>query len=247
MFIHEIGNRDNPTIILMAPMMVSGEELYSLMSPHLTGEYHVISPDQGGHGHAGRYVSADQEYKELKKFLLESGCTHIHLLYGASLGVAVAYRLFLDSDFTVSHAWFDGVALSKSAGFAEWFMKKLFRNRKKKMKRMHTEASLSLVKMYGHDFAKMMTKNFKQITIPDIDAMCHACCHYDLKKLTDAEQKKLHLDFGEKDFDWTYSRKTIPVYMPNAEVTIRPGYPHCGYMAAETAEYVKQIEEFMKA
>ena len=39
MFIHEIGNRDNPTIILMAPMMVSGEELYSLMSPHLTGEY----------------------------------------------------------------------------------------------------------------------------------------------------------------------------------------------------------------
>jgi len=247
MFIHEYGSRNNPTIILMAPMMVSGADLYSLMSPHLTGEYHIIAPDQGGHGQAGQYQSADQEYKELKSYLLEIGCTQIHLLYGASLGVAVAYRLFFDSDFTVSHAWFDGVALSKSAGFAEWFMKKLFRNRKKKMKRMHTEASLSLVKMYGHDFAKMMTKNFKQITIPDIDAICHACCHYDLKKLTDAEQKKLHLDFGEKDFDWTYSRKTIPVYMPNAEVTIRPGYPHCGYMAAETAEYVKQIEEFMKA
>ena len=27
----------------------------------------------------------------------------------------------------------------------------------------------------------------------------------------------------------------------------RKRYPHCGYMAAETAEYVKQIEEFMKA
>ena len=24
-------------------------------------------------------------------------------------------------------------------------------------------------------------------------------------------------------------------------------YPHCGYMAAETAKYMKQIEEFMKA
>jgi len=108
------------------------------------------------------------------------------------------------------------------------------------------EASSSLVKMYGYDFAKMMTKNFKRITVSDIDAICHACCHYELRPLTDEEQKKLHLDFGKKDFDWKYSKKTIPVYMPKAEVTIRPGYPHCGYMAAETGEYVRQIEAFMR-
>jgi hypothetical protein len=92
----------------------------------------------------------------------------------------------------------------------------------------------------------MMMKNFERITVSDIDAICHACCHYDLRPLTDEEQKKLHLDFGEKDFDWKYSKKTIPVYMPKAEVTIRPGYPHCGYMAAETEEYVRQIEAFMR-
>jgi hypothetical protein len=104
----------------------------------------------------------------------------------------------------------------------------------------------SLVKMYGYDFAKMMTKNFERITVEDIDNICHACCHYDLRKLSDDEQRKLHLDFGEKDFDWQYSKKTIPVCMPNAELTIRPGYAHCGYMAAECEEYVRQIEDFMK-
>ena len=246
MFIHEYGSRDLPTIILMAPMMVSGADLYTLMSPHLTGEYHIIAPDQGGHGQAGQYQSADQEYKELKSYLLEIGCTQIHMLYGASLGVAVAYRLFFDSDFTVYHAWFDGVALCKNAGFSEWFMRKLFRSRKKKLANNHVEASSSLVKMYGYDFAKMMTKNFERITVSDIDGICHACCHYDLRLLTDEEQKKLHLDFGEKDFDWKYSQKTIPVYMPKAEVAIRSGYPHCGYMAAETGEYVRQIEDFMR-
>lgn len=184
MYIHEYGSRDNPTIILLAPMMVSGADLYSLMSPHLMGEYHIIAPDQGGHGQAGQYQSADQEYKELKSYLLEIGCTQIHLLYGASLGVAVAYRLFFDSDFTVCHAWFDGVALCENAGFAEWFMKKLFRSRKKKLAKNHVEASSSLVKMYGYDFAKMMTKNFERITVSDIDAICHACCHYDLRPLT---------------------------------------------------------------
>lgn len=246
MFINEYGNPSDPTVVLLAPMMVSGSDLYSLMSPHFKGGYHFIAPDQGGHGKAGAYTGADEEYRQLKAWLIERGCTTIRLLYGASLGVAVAYRVFMDESFTVEYAWFDGVALSRSATFAEWFMRKLFKSRKKKLNRMHVEVSKSLVKMYGYDFARMMTKNFERITEEDIDAICHACCHYNLKPLTDAQQQTLHLDFGEKDFDWMYSRKTIPMYMPKAELVIRPGYQHCGFMAAEPKAYVEQIETFMK-
>lgn len=106
MFINEYGNRNDPTIILLAPMMISGSDLYGQLSPFFHGSYHIISPDQGGHG-------------------------------------------------------------------------------------------------------------------------------------------KLHLDFGEKDFDLRYSRKTIPVYMPGAELVIRSGYKHCGYMAAHTKEYAEEIERFI--
>ena len=246
MFIREYGRRDDPTIILLAPMMVSGTDLYRLMKPYFKGAYHFIAPDQGGHGKAGAYRSADEEYQELKSFLREIDCRDIQLVYGASLGVAIAYRLFLDPEFTVRHAWFDGVALCKNARFAEWFTKRLFRSRKKKLEKIHAEASPSLVKMYGHDFAKMMTRNFARITVSDIDAICHACCHYDLRELTETEQKRLHLDFGEKDFDWMYAKKTIPRYMPKAELTIRPGYAHCGYMAAQQENYVREIEAFMR-
>lgn len=247
MLINEYGNRGDPLVLLLAPMMVSGSDLYQLMSPYFKGHYHVIAPDQGGHGKAGAYVSADEEYQTLKKYLLDEGLTDIELVYGASLGVAVAYRIFLDRDLTVYHAWFDGVALSRNAGFPEWFMKKMFRGRKKKLAKTKVEASPSLVKMYGYDFAKMMTKNFERITVSDIDAICHACCHYDLRKLTKEEQAKLHLDFGEKDFDWKYSKKTIPVYMPEAELVIRPGYQHCGYMAANPKQYTEEIEAFMRS
>lgn len=247
MYINEYGNKEYPVVILLAPMMVSGSDLYELLSPYFTKAYHIIAPDQGGHGKSGAYVSADEEYDCLKKYLMEKGIRDIKLAYGASLGVAVAYRLFLDSDFKVERAWFDGVALAENAGFAEWFMKKLFRNRKKKLEKTHVEASESLVKMYGYDFAKMMTRNFERITPEDIDAICHACCHYNLRKLTDAEQKKLHLDFGEKDFDLKYSKKSIPVYMPKADMKIRKGYAHCGYMADKTEEYVKEIEKIMES
>jgi hypothetical protein len=246
MYINEYGDKEAPVVIMLAPMMVSGSDLYELMGLRFTGRYRFISPDQGGHGKAGEYVSADEEYRTLKEYLNSRGITEITLVYAASLGVAVGYRIFMDPDFNIRKAWFDGVALSENAGFAEWFMKKLFRNRKKKLAKTHIEASSSLVKMYGYDFARMMTANFERITENDIDAICHACCHYKLRKFSEEEQKKLHLDFGEKDFDLKYSRKAIPFFMPGAELTIRKGYAHCGYMAAKPDEYVKQIEKFIE-
>ena len=53
MFINEYGNRDDPTVILLAPMMISGADLYGQMSPHFRGSDHILAPGQGGHGQAG--------------------------------------------------------------------------------------------------------------------------------------------------------------------------------------------------
>ncbi|WP_329886481.1 hypothetical protein [Pseudoramibacter faecis] len=58
MYIHEYGDKENPSVILLVSMLISGEDLYKLMSPHFKGQYHIIAPDQGGHGRAGAYISA---------------------------------------------------------------------------------------------------------------------------------------------------------------------------------------------
>ena len=60
MFIHEYGNRDDPTVILLSPMMVSGTDLYGLMSPHFKGSFHFVAPDQGGHAVAVRVFPAQR-------------------------------------------------------------------------------------------------------------------------------------------------------------------------------------------
>ena len=243
--VHEYGDPADPLIVLLAPMLLSGEDMYNIVSPHLEGKYFIVAPDQGGHGDAGRYVSAESEYRELKEYLVSKGYTDIKLLYGASLGVAIAYRLFEDKDFNIEKAWFDGVALNRNAAFAESFMKNLFRRRKKMLAKTHAEASPNLVEMYGYEFAKRMTANFARITLYDIDNICYACCHYDLKTFTTDQQKRLHLEYGSKDFDLKLSKKAIRKYLPEAVTVIRDGYPHCGYMAAHTAEYVKEMERWI--
>ena len=107
MYINEYGSRDDPTVILLAPMMVSGSDLYNLMKPCFRRNYHIVAPDQGGHGQAGGYRSADEEYQTLRSFLLEIGCTEIALVYGASLGVAVGCSSTLRSTLPApgSTAW----------------------------------------------------------------------------------------------------------------------------------------------
>ena len=52
MFINEYGNRNDPTVILLAPMMISGSDLYGQMSQFFQDSYHIIAPDQGLHGKA---------------------------------------------------------------------------------------------------------------------------------------------------------------------------------------------------
>ena len=47
MFINEYGNKNNPLFLLLAPMMISGEDLYQLMHLYFKHDYHYIAPDHG--------------------------------------------------------------------------------------------------------------------------------------------------------------------------------------------------------
>ena len=70
MFINEYGSREDPTIILLAPMMVTGSDLYQLMKPHLEGSYHIIAPDQGGYAHCACMAAETEKYVwEIEAFM----------------------------------------------------------------------------------------------------------------------------------------------------------------------------------
>ena len=43
MFINEYGDKNNPLFLLLAPMMVSGEDMYQLMHPYFKHDYHYIT------------------------------------------------------------------------------------------------------------------------------------------------------------------------------------------------------------
>ena len=74
MFIHESGSKEDPLVLLLAPMMVSGEDLYQLMHPYFKKyNYHYIAPDQGGHGKAGADFKRQFTMESYRQFFLDAG------------------------------------------------------------------------------------------------------------------------------------------------------------------------------
>ena len=246
MFIHEYGTEDLPLVILLHPMEVTGENLHDVMEPYLKGRYHIISPDQGGHGKSGPYTDCKSEAAELEKWLLERGYTDAELLYGASMGVTAGYELVKSGKIHFRKIWFDGGGLAPHAGFLNWMMKTMFLKKHRALVKDPSLPSENLVKMYGEEFAAMMKENFIKLSEQDIIRICHDCTYRELRKLPVEEQKKICFEYGESDPNLKAAKKVIKQYFPESELIIRKGYGHCGYMAFHTKEYVQDLETCMK-
>lgn len=228
-------------------MLVSGKEIYDLMIPYVKGKYCFIAPDQGGHGKAGAYVSADTEYQELKRYLLDNDHRQIKLLFGASLGAAIAWRLYNDDDLTIGKAWLDGPSFSNGSEAAKWFLSNMFRKKQKKLNGEGIKRSDSFVKDYGADYARIMYGNLARFTQQDISAVSNAFFDYEMQPLSKTKKEAIHLEYGEKDPVFMLAKPAIAKYLPGIKVMLRKGQTHCGYMAAQPQKYVEAIEAFINS
>ena len=246
MYINRYGNSEGPVIVLLPPMMVTGEDLYNAMAPYFKGDYCIIAPDHGSHGKAEDYLSADLEYKDLKSYLIQNGYRHIHLLFGASLGANLAYRLFCDPDIKEDHVWLDGLLLKKSAPIVEKMMKDTFLKLQKDPDFQTGRIPKDLTDLIGQDFASLILENYKQLTRADIQKICHAYCRMEPEPVSAARQEKVHLEYGEDDFALNPSKSGLKKYLPLVNPVVRMGCKHCEYLAVHMAAYVEEMESFSK-
>ncbi len=246
MYIHEYGNPEDPVILGLHPMGITGEDLYQALAPHLEGSYFVIAPDQGGHGKSGHYTSLEEETQALKAALLEQGITEFHLLYGASMGVTVAYELLKDPAFHFQKVWFDGGGFSEKAPKGQGAIAAMMRPVLKLYRKDPNRIAKSFRKHYGPVFGKIMLRNFMQLSDEDIIRVFGAFSSRDMVRLPKETQENMHLEWGSEDGNYRQSKNALPKYFPYAQILLREGYGHCTYMAAHTAQYVRELEKFMQ-
>ncbi len=245
MYVREYGDPENPKILMLHPVNMTGEELYQKLQVHLDWDYCIIAPDQGGHGKSGPYQSVLEETVQLLRYLREKQYTRFKLLYGASMGCAIAWRLMQEKDLQFEKIWLDGPLLQRHAVVTEAAMSSMYQRQLQTYQVMPNKSPNHLIRLYGEEIGEMMKRNFMQLTPRDIRRISYACCHYNLKRIPEDVQRCMHLDWGSRDLEYRLSQPAIQTYFPHATVRLRRGYGHCSYMAKQTRYYVEEMERFI--
>ncbi len=245
MVLHVYGNPKDPKILALHPMGITGENLYLTVKPYLKGSYCILAPDQGGHGASGPYESLEEETRILKEELLERGFTTIQLLYGASMGVTVGYELLKDPTFQFEKVWFDGGGFTEKAPHFTGAYLTIVRAGLKIYRKCPSLPEKSFEKNYGPKFSKIMLQNVLNMSDDDVIRVFEAFSAREMVRLPRDVQERMHLEWGSEDANYKQSEKALRKYFPCADVIVREGYGHCGFMAFHTGTYVRKMEKFL--
>ena len=113
MYIHKYGKKEASIVVILHPMGITGEKMYEVIGQKL-GDHCVIAPDMGDHGSEKRvFRSARAEVAALHDYLIKSKNNKIKLLYGASLGAAVALKMLDYSDLEIENVYLDGAPVAR--------------------------------------------------------------------------------------------------------------------------------------
>ncbi len=246
MYVNEYGDPKLPKWLMLHPLGLTGENIYDMCHGYLSGEYCILSPDQGGHGRSGPYISLEDEKNTLTEYLLERGYTDLLIVSGSSMGTILVYEMLKDDRFHIGNAWFESGLFKKNAPAVQFVMKRMFFGMWDSFQKDPESLSERHVKLYGEEYAKVMRDNFLRLTKTDISRISVAFSHRKMVKLPVDVQKRIHLDWGDEDILERLSRRDIPRWFPESEVTVRKGYGHCSYMAFHTGEYMAEIEKFIR-
>ena len=241
MYIHKYGNNTDPTVIILHPMGITGSKMYEAVGQKL-GDYCVIAPDMGKHDCEKRdFHSARAEAVALHDYLMKSGRTRIKLLYGASLGAAVALKMLDYPYLDIENVYLDGAPVARLglvmrkiyAPVLVWQKNMIVKNREKGIS--------DFVVRYGRDIAEHMADTFLQFNKTSIKNIGKACVVGNTPILSDEIQRRIWFDWGEKELYTKTSKPLVEKLYPNAHIIVRDGYEHCEYMMKENDDYIRNI------
>ena len=244
MVIHTHGDKSKPVIVILHPMGITGEKMYEVLGNQFQGSYFFICPDMGGHGQAYRpFKSAVHEAKALHRYLTAQGISRIHLLFGASLGCAVALQFLRYEDIDCNLAYLEGAPVAK-LNFA---MRRIFSPvllLQKNMIQANREKGIrDFVRRYGRDIAEHMADNFLAFDRQTITRIGHVCAAGTSPFLTADKQERLYFTWGAKELYANSSRPEAEARYPLSHTLVRSGYEHCEAIF-KMPEYVNVLELF---
>ena len=243
MKIYEYGNQNKSKILLIHGMWMTHEMMLPYVD-QLMDDYHIIAPDLTGHGNdKGRFESAQKEAAEITDWLMQNQMKELALVFGVSLGSVIAMNVISHEELLHTHcAVMEGASLTCVYG-VEWLFRAMFRGMKK---RPETIANLyasmqDWMQMYSRSFwTRWRIRIKRSFSIWYMPAIAIRLKNARFRRSC---SDTYFFEFGNRD-SHLVCQKAIRKYYPEAKITTRKGYGHCGYMFAHGKDYAALLRSY---
>lgn len=251
MNIHEFG-QENRECVLFLHASCTGWDFYEESIQRLSVQYHVVVPAMPGHDLTTDedYTSVEEITAELEQWLLKRGQTHIHGLYGLSMGGSVALRLLADNKIVFDKAVIDaGITpyqlpwlLTRFIALRDFWMVELGKHSRKLLELAYPPEK------YGAEGLDFMQQVMKHMSARTIWRVFDSCNNYSMPKpipvlSTDIQYWYGSLEKKARAWDIDYVRKNFP----ETVFVELPSLDHAEYAMLHPAELAGRLLAFWES
>ena len=252
-----MGNKENPAVILIHGMLMSGEDPL-VFGKYLADEYYVISPTLDGHGDDGSELeSAKQEARNIVDYLISAKISDIALIQGSSMGAEVVLAVRSECKvrgLNVGHCFFDGGPFFNFNPIKRFFMTLVFR---RLTKIFENEPDKAFEKLTKNRFLKFVVKDkmkdveplikkltekrriYSKKTVAGMVKTCYNCL---LPEFTKKEQQSFVFFFSLEE-PARQSKARLKKAYPYSIYRDIKGYSHCGFQFTRPEAYANTLKK----
>ena len=102
-----MGNKENPAVLFFHAMGVTGDSSMPV-AKYLQERYFCIMPTSTVYCEGQRYISKDEEVRQIEGFLRTNSIERLALVVASSIGADLAMAFLKSAKLPVGHVFFDG-------------------------------------------------------------------------------------------------------------------------------------------
>lgn len=228
MLFETLGNDKNPTILFFHAMGVTGDSS-ERVAKYLKNKYFCIMPTSTVYCQNQKYISKEDEIRQVEEFLKEKGINQLELVVSSSIGADLAIKFLSTTKIKINHAFFDGGQFAQINKFTRRILTPIL-----------YFAIRSLYKKNGENLGKIMWCDDKEIRPYFVKAgkeLKYSNLRRQLEdslenkpfpKLDEELQKNCFFEFGSVEDHFKYRDNVIKAYK-EANFPVFENYNHMQY------------------
>ncbi len=251
----EIGDRNNPVIIMLAGSFCPASCLEYLYK-ELKEDYYIIAPTYNGHYEGGgEFTTRSNEALEIKNYCVRNNISGIKMIYGQSMGSEIGIELMKQlslQGIIVEKAVFDGAPCITLSKAYKTFMFFKFRTMIKLVQKKGVDGvvNMKFLNQFTNGDTEALRKMIEELASvapylskQSIKNETECCYTFDFPTMSKEQQQNMYFFYAAEEKAYKTCYRYVKNAYPSANFRVEKGYGHITFSVKNKDEYIRWLRK----